>query len=940
MTFISSPTTATPSSKRPLGGVDRVDTDLANYTLTAEVEQLSYIGVGDFTGTGQGLNNRLTGVAGNDSLSGLAGNDTLIGGAGNDSLVGGLGDDLYLVTDDGDAVVEATVGGVDRVDTDLASYTLTAEVEQLSYIGVAHFTGTGQGLNNTLTGGAGNDSLSGLAGNDTLIGNAGNDTLDGGVGSDSLVGGAGDDVYGLDVLGDTVSEAASAGTDRVELALSAGGTYTLTANVEHATIVNATPGVNLLGNTENNALTGNATANNLSGLVGDDTLDGAAGDDSLDGGVGNDSLVGGLGNDTLVGGDGDDWLGAGTGVDLVDGGADSDTLIVLGDFADYTVTRRNETDTQLVNAVTGEGITVRNVESVTFLDRARSLADVLLNIISAYNDSIVGNPGNDLRDGLAGNDTLTGLAGNDTLIGGTGADRLIGGAGDDTYEVDVAGDLITEQEAEGTDQVNIAFVAAGSYTLVAELEHATVTAPAAIAVNVTGNELDNRLTGNAAANVLTGLAGNDTLIGGPGSDTLVGGGGDDQYQIDVASDLVTEAVNDGNDLVKIALTSTGSYTLTAHVEKALVTSPGDSFAVHVTGNALANTLTGHAGANSLLGRDGNDTLDGRGGNDTLDGGLGSDTAILAGVLNDYTISRPSTTQTSLTHLPSGQTVLISRIEFITFTGDASSKTPAELIARISSPGNDTLIGTGGDDTLAGALGNDLLVGGFGNDDLQGGDGIDLLDGGAGSDTYQFAIGGGDDVINQNDPLAESIDTVELAIPIGDLSTGETTLTRDPHSDDDLLITVTSGPAGAEVVDHLVVDDFFSNDLVNLGGAIDQIRFLSNGSVLTQAQILAELLKGTSGDDWLRGYANSNDSIAGGAGNDTLGGATGNDTLSGGLGNDSLSGDAGADLLDGGASDDQVSGGDGNDTLSGSGGNDTISGGAGDDTLSGGVVPTG
>jgi Ca2+-binding RTX toxin-like protein len=514
--------------------------------------------------------------------------------------------------------------------------------------------------------------------------------------------------------------------------------------------------------------------------------------------------------------------------------------------------------------------------------------------------------------------------------------------------VSEAGDVVVEVVAGGNDRVDTDLA---SYTLGAEIEHLSYIGAGnftgtgqALNNSLTGGAGNDSLTGNAAADTLIGLAGNDTLIGGPGSDTLVGGSGDDEYQIDVGSDVVIEGLGEGNDLVQIALTSTGSYTLTAHVEKALVTSPGDSFAVHVTGNALANTLTGHAGANNLVGRDGNDTLDGGGGNDTLDGGLGSDTAILAGVLNDYTISRPSTTQTSLTHLPSGQTVLISRIELITFTGDASSKTTAELIARISSPGNDTLIGTGGDDTLAGALGNDSLVGGFGNDDLQGGDGNDTLvggagndtlDGGAGNDTYQFAIGGGDDVINQNDPLAGSIDTVELASPIGDLSTGETTLTRDRHSDDDLLITVTSGPDGAEVVDHLVVHDFFSNDLVNLGGAIDQIRFLSNGSVLTQAQILAELLKGTSGDDWLRGYANTSDSIAGGAGNDTLGGAAGNDTLSGGLGNDSLSGDAGADLLDGGASDDQVSGGDGNDTLSGSGGNDTISGGAGDDTLSGG-----
>jgi Ca2+-binding RTX toxin-like protein len=863
-----------------------------------------------------GGNDSISGLGGNDTLIGNAGNDTLIGDAGNDSLVGGLGDDVYLITDAdaGDVVVEAAAGGTDRVDTYLASYTLSAEVEHLNYIGAGHFTGNGQGLNNRLTSDAGNDSLSGLAGNDTLIGNAGNDTLDGGLGNDSLVGGAGDDVYRLDVRTDAVTESATEGTDRVDLALSAGGTYTLTANVEHAAIVNAIPGVNLIGNTENNQLTGNAQANSLSGLAGYDTLDGAAGDDNLDGGTGNDSLLGGLGDDTLIGGTGNDTLQGNEGNDLylVDSALD-----VVNEAAGQGLDR---VDTALASHTLSA-----DVENLTYTG-----ALAFAGTGNAVNNSLIGAAGNDTLSGEAGDDTLIGNAGNDTLNGGTGNDSLVGGLGDDVYLVTEAGDVVVEAVAGGKDRVDTDLA---SYSLGAEVEHLSYTGGSDFTGN--GQALNNRLTGNA---------GNDTLNGGPGSDTLVGGSGDDEYQIDVGSDVVNEGLGEGIDLVQIAFTSTGSYTLTAHVENALVTSPGDSFAVHVTGNALANTLTGHAGANSLIGRDGNDTLDGRGGSDTLDGGLGSDTAILAGVLNDYAISRPSTTQTSFTHLPSGHTVLISHIEFITFTGDASSKRPAELIARISSPGKDTLIGTGGDDTLAGALGNDSLIGGFGNDDLQGGDGIDTLaggagndtlDGGAGNDTYQFAIGGGDDLIDQNDPLAGSLDTVELASPIGDLSTGETTLTRDRHSDDDLLITVTSGADGAAVVDHLVVHDFFSNDLVNLGGAIDQIRFLSNGSVLTQAQILAELLKGTSGDDWLRGYANTSDSIAGGAGNDTLGGAAGNDTLSGGLGNDSLSGDAGADLLDGGASDDQVSGGDGNDTLSGSGGNDTISGGAGDDTLSGG-----
>ena len=52
--------------------------------------------------------------------------------------------------------------------------------------------------------------------------------------------------------------------------------------------------------------------------------------------------------------------------------------------------------------------------------------------------------------------------------------------------------------------------------------------------------------------------------------------------------------------------------------------------------------------------------------------------------------------------------------------------------------------------------------------------------------------------------------------------------------------------------------------------------------------------GTSGDDWLRGYANTNDSIAGGGGNDTLSGGDGADWLRGGTGTDWLTGGSGAD----------------------------------------------
>jgi Ca2+-binding RTX toxin-like protein len=884
------------------------------YTIAANVENATLINVVAYGLTGNALDNVLTGNAAANTLSGGLGSDTLIGGAGND---------IYVIDAVGDVVIELVAGGTDRISTNLASYTLGAEVENLTYTGSVNFAGTGNSLANS------------------LVGAAGDDTLNGAAGSDTLVGGAGDDTYVVDSATDVIVEYGGEGLmDSVDVRFALPGTYTLALNVEDATVGNGTARVNVIGNAGENTLIGNLAANYLSGLESDDILVGDDGNDTLDGGAGDDDLVGGSGNDSLIGGAGDDMLHAGSGVDTLDGGAGSDVAILqTGNFAEYTVSRISESDTRLQRSVPGlsEDITLRGVEYVIFSDETRAVVDVWNNQISSFGDFWTGLAGADSIDGLAGNDTLTSLAGNDTLIGGAGNDIMIGGAGNDLYEVDVATDVITELNGEGVDQVNIRFAAAGTYVMAAQLENATVTAGPLVAVNVTGNELNNVITGNAAANTIMGLAGNDTLIGGAGSDSLVGGAGDDEYQIDIASDVVIEADGEGIDLLEIGFTSAASYTLTSNVENAIVTSAG-SFAVNVTGNALNNTLTGHAGADSLSGLWGNDTLIGAGGNDILDGGLGNDTAVFDGALADYVISRSSATQTTFTHIGSGNTADLSNVENVYFSGDSSTELLAGLIVSLASPGNDTLVGGSGDDTVAGGAGNDSLAGGAGNDNLQGGNGLntlaggagnDLLDGGLGSDTYQFAVGGGDDIIDQHDGDAGSIDTLELNGLIGDLSSGETTLTRGGSGHDDLVITVSAGTPGAELVGHIAVSAFFSNDLVS-AGTIDQIHFNSNGVYLTQAQILGELLKNTTGDDWLRGYANTNDSIVGGTGNDTIGGAAGNDTLSGGLGNDWLYGDADTDSLEGGAGLDQLFGGDGNDTLNGGAGVDQLTGGAGAD----------
>src|SRR6185312_5997899 len=105
----------------------------------------------------------------------------------------------------------------------------------------------------------------------------------------------------------------------------------------------------------------------------------------------------------------------------------------------------------------------------------------------------------------------------DTMDGGLGADTMAGGGGNDTYIIDNVGDVIVEQPNDGTDTALVGLGTAATYTLAANVENATVTAAPSVAVNLTGNDLDNILIGNAAANTLTGGAGNDTLDGGAGA---------------------------------------------------------------------------------------------------------------------------------------------------------------------------------------------------------------------------------------------------------------------------------------------------------------------------------------------------------------------------------------------------------------------------------------
>ncbi len=447
-------------------GTDIVGSSIT-FTLGANFENLTLIGAAAITGYGNALNNVITGNGAANLLYGFDGADTLDGGAGADQMFGGNGNDIYYVDNTGDVTSEVSaLGGTDTVFSSV-NRNLTANIENLTLTGAAGLTGSGNTLNNVITGNTGAN---------TLYGFDGNDYLDGSTGADTLFGANGDDTYVVDNVNDiTVEGSPTGGIDTVLSSID----RNLNANFENLTLTGtAQYGY---GNVLNNVMTGNASTNNLYGFDGNDTLDGGAGADLMFGANGNDTYI-------------VDNTGDVTSEASPSGGIDT---VISSVTRNLTANLENLTLSGTAD-ITGSG--------------------------NALNNVIIGNSGANTLYGLDGADTLNGGLGADTLQGGTGADSYVfstalgGGNIDSVVGFSVVDDTIVLSNAIFTG-LAIGTLAAGAFRIGA----AAADADDRIIYNSTTGALFFDADGNGGgaavqfATLTAGLAltNNDFIVSGP-----------------------------------------------------------------------------------------------------------------------------------------------------------------------------------------------------------------------------------------------------------------------------------------------------------------------------------------------------------------------------------------------------------------------------------------
>ena len=899
---------------------ETVITSSVSTVLPAGNSILTLTGNANISGTGNNLP---------DTITANSGNDTLIAGTGLATLVGGSGNDTFEINNAADVITEAANSGNNTEQTSVST-TLAANVQNLVGIGSTNISLIGNNLTNVITANSGNDYLYAGIGQATLVAGIGNDSLvgDGGhatplsttylfnsgdgntliyndVSSDILEFGAGITASSI-TASNFVATAANynggfTGDTMVTVAISGGNSVTIDSPT--FTEVSFVGG----GTTTLAALlaAGNSITSSTSIVM-------PAGATKLTlTGTGNISGTGNSLADTIIANSGNDTLIAGSGLATLVGGTGNDT---------FEINNTGDVITEAAN-------TGNNIEQSTV---STTLATNVQNLTGTGTAALT-LTGNNLAN------TITANTGADTLVAGSGLATLVGGTGNDTFIINNASDVITKATNTGSnlEQTSV------STTIAANVQKLTGTGTAALT-----------LTGGATADTITANSGADTLIAGSAVATLVGGSGNDTFEINNASDVITEAANTGNNTEQTSVTAT----LAANVQNLTATG---STAVKLTGNTLNNVITANTGADTLVAGSGNDTLVSGTGVDSLTGGAGNDTFVVnnaSDVVTKATNTGSNTEQTSVSitvaanlqnltgtgtgaltltgnttattiTANSGADTLIAGTGVATLVGGAGNDTfeinnASDVITKAANTGNNTeqssvsttvaanvqnLTGTGStaisltgnslNNVITANTGADTLVAGSGNDTLTSGTGNDSMTGGAGNDT--FIVNNTNDKITASTAKAGNVvqSTVSYVLPANLLNltatgTGSVSLTGNTLAD-----TITANTGNDTLISGTGIDTLVGstgNDTFEVNNSSDAITVTTaKAGNVTQSSVNyvlpANLLS-------LTGTGSTAISLTANTLADTITANTGTDTLISGTGIDTLVGGTGNDTF--------------------------------------------
>ena len=928
--------------------IDEIIFDNGTVLKTEDIKKLALLGTSNDDelwaySTGSTLN----GNHGNDKLHGNLGNDVLIGGLGNDTLAGEQGDDIYVFESNwgSDTITEVdrnnviSFKGVNASDLSLfrqnnnliiqqigtdnkiiinnqfvdgSSATDVTKISQIVFengdvwdantIKQKALLGTtsddvlyGFIDDDVMRGGAGDDYLYGAKGSDVLHGDGGHDSLLGGIGDDTLFGGEGNDTLKGEQGNDTYVFAANWGIDTItevdsnnvirfegvlptelhlyrengSLIISQKNTANKVTIFNQLTDTDISTNLTKIPHIEfDNGVIWDAQTIKEMAVIGTDT------DNTIYGFVDDDKMYGGAGNDTLYGAKGDDLLYGELGNDKLYDDAGNDQLF----------------------GAEGEDVLYGGIGNDTLSG-------------GTDQDQLHGGDGNDTLHGDAGNDQLYGENGDDTLIGGAGNDTLSGASGNDTYVF-----------AKGWGQDTIENEWYKNETDVDTIHFSDVLPSELLVRNFNGDMIIQRLNSTDQINVSSQFAGYDSHT--VNQITFADG---TTWNIDTINKMAVKGT-DGDDFIQ-----------------------GVTVTDIIHGGAGDDTIEGTYGGydasaqNQVFGGAGNDTLSGSG---LLDGGIGDD--FISGEGQLYGGDGNDTLEgSSLLDGGNGNDIINGTGQLHGQDGDDQLAGSGELYGG---RGADTLVldDSASPSYLDGGEGNDVLDAGQGDmyffnpaeDDvaliyadkeasfegvpdneryhiLNGGKGNDILYGSHSDEIYQFNLGDGQDTIIERKlgkAYTNVLDSRDI-VRFGDgISASDIAYHRVGN---DLIIKHSNGSDQLTVQNYFVV---YSNSVID-HFKINEVQFADGSKVSSQQIENSIIYQGTSQNDTLWGYRDSDETFMAGDGADTVYAGLGSDTLYGGAGADTLRGQEGNDRLFGDAGDDILIGGAGNDVLNGGLGND-------------------